>query len=250
MNRKYFQQKKASAVIKPEQFGFDWRVDASKFSSLTLIGDDVSRMNDISPGGSTDFITGVTERPEYILNVQNGLPGLHFNGSKLLFGVQNFAASDSDTFFFVFQDEQNGPSVNGTLFFDYGSPTVKTMGFVTRSPSAIKGFTVRDGNSDELNVAPALTALTSIAVMTREPGKITVDLNGVRQETTGTYIATSYELVNRPWLGVRPGALFGQPNIAGTWFKGFLFEAARAPRVMGLPEIELLRLYALRKWRT
>lgn len=248
MDQKHFQELNAASVIYPEQFGFDWRIDVSEFSSLTLVGNDASQINDLD-GAGNNFVAGVGERPEYVINEQNGLPALRFDGiTEFMTCVQNFPATSQDTWFFVFQSDGDG-DIESTLFSDYGS-TSRLMLMRGDNRSTQKMFFVRDGLNDSLMVDYTLTTSYGLLIVTRDFGKITADYNGAFQQTTGTYLLTNYDAANYPSLGTQTGQLVGDPPIAAHMFKGGLCAAARAPRVMGLEEIAMLKTYALQKWQT
>ncbi|MDG1477376.1 MAG: hypothetical protein P8Q14_09535, partial [Vicingaceae bacterium] len=98
-------------------------------TTIATNGAKVRQWNDVSGNGLDGFSTVVANQPEYVLNAQNGYPGLRVKGNQLIsFPALGIAGTSSATYFMAFKDTAvgaRGTNGNGTgdYLIDRVSPT-------------------------------------------------------------------------------------------------------------------------------
>ena len=220
-----------------------WWGDASDENTITLSGPDAIKMDDKS--GFGNYFTASLP-PLYNIAAQNGLNTLQFDGfSEYMKCVKNFVDTDSDTWFFVFQADNDGDN-DATLFSDYGDISPKLLLFRSDNDSGQDIFFARDENFDVLEIDDALTTSYSYVIATRTPGNITLNYNGNFQTTSGIYLSTKYDGGPPPHIGVQSGWPAG--TLPDTYLKGNFCEGACFPGIRSAEFRSALANYAVEKW--
>ena len=220
-----------------------WWGDASDADTIDLIGPDVSIMEDKSGNGNRFIASNL---PLYNIAAQNGLNTIQFNGfSEFMKCVNNFVSTDTDTWFFVFQADNDGDN-DATLLSDYGDTSFKLLLFRSDNDSGQDIFFARDVNFDILELNDTLTTSYSYIIATRTPGNITLNYNGNFQTTSGIYLSTKYDGGPPPHIGVQSGWPAG--TLPDTYLKGNFCEGACFPGIRSAEFRSALANYAVEKW--
>jgi hypothetical protein len=204
-------------------------VDAANASTITLNGDKVSAITDLSTNAYSITQTNAAAQPDYIISARNSKNGMRFyNGSNQFFNVSSITVPASFTSFFVFTRPVAGRH------------SISLASSASASPYPIWWFTdnrlYTHSGTSETQFTPTNTNTGAFYSTIRKISTITVGarLNGLDFDSKTPTASTSSWIT----LGRRQNS----------YTSGDFYEVITYSRALSDDEINRIEAYLAKKW--